>query len=261
VTAHLTSLVVVSVSLALSSASPVPQTTGGSPPATQGTAAPRPGSLALTAVAEKGDVVSGAAVAVHGAVDRAGTTGVDGAITLTNLPAGTYRARITREGFITLEKEVAIRAGARTTSEAVLTAAPPPPPPPPPPTPAEPKPTPAPANSALKAGTPQVQSLSDLAEQMLKDPQATERVIGCSGATTTRLILVREPLSLHRHVDVDETIYVLAGEGSLTIGTRDQTVGPGWVGLVPRGTAHSVTKRGRNPAVVMLSVQSGEPCK
>jgi mannose-6-phosphate isomerase-like protein (cupin superfamily) len=106
-----------------------------------------------------------------------------------------------------------------------------------------------------------VLSLSDLAEQMLKDPQAAEREIGCSGATTSRLILVREPLSLHRHVDVDETIYVLAGEGNLTIGNRDQSIGPGWVGIVPRGTSHSVVKRGRNPAVVMLSVQSGEPCK
>lgn len=257
-TAHLTSLVVVSVSLALSAASPLPQTAAGSPPATQGTAAPRPGSLALTVVSEKGEPVAGAVVAAHGPVDRAGTA-IDNAITLLTMPAGTYRVRITHDGFMTLEKEVAIRAGARTTSEAVLTAAPPPPPPPPAPAPVEPKPVPA--NSTLKAGTPQVQSLSDLAEQMLKDPQATERVIGCSGATTTRLILVREPLSLHRHVDVDETIYVLAGEGSLTIGTRDQTVGPGWVGLIPRGTSHAVIKRGRNPAVVMLSVQSGEACK
>ena len=257
-TAQLTSLAVVSISLALTTASPVPQGAAGSPPATQGAAASRPGSLVLTAVGEKGDALQGAAIAVHGAtVDRAGTTGVDGAVTLTNLPAGTYRARITRDGFFTLEKEVAIRAGARTTAEAVLSAAPPPPPPPPAPTPVQPTPTP----STLKAGQPQVVLLTELADQLLKDPKATEREIGCSGATSSRLILVREPLSLHRHVDVDETLYVMAGEGSLTLGSRDQTIGPGSVVVVPRGTSHQIVKRGRGPAVALLSVQSGEACK
>src|SRR5262245_51006196 len=122
---------------------------GVTPAADQAGAAAKPGSLVLTVAGENGAPLSGATVKVTGAaVDRAGMSGADGGVTLLNLPAGTYRARITRDGYVTLEKEVTIRAGARLAAEAVVTAAPPAPPPPPPPqAPSAPAPT-----STLKPG-------------------------------------------------------------------------------------------------------------
>jgi mannose-6-phosphate isomerase-like protein (cupin superfamily) len=232
---------------------------GAARPAAQ---AAKPGTLTLTIRSEQGLVLSGAVVAVHGLVDRRGTSGADGVVMLQNLPAGTYRARITRDGYITLDKDVAIRAGSRTTGEGVLAPAPTPSAPPPAPTP-----TPLPVDkrsttpaSTVKPGMARVMSLPDLVEQMLKQPQPiVEHEIGCSVATVARLILARESVAMHRHSDADEVLYMVAGEATLTMTEKDQNVTAGWFGLVPRGTSHSLIRRGRNPMVV-LSVQSGEPC-
>jgi mannose-6-phosphate isomerase-like protein (cupin superfamily) len=45
----------------------------------------------------------------------------------------------------------------------------------------------------------------------------------------------------------------------LNIGGKEQVITSGWFGLVPRGTPHSVTRRGRNPAI-LLSIAGGQPC-
>jgi mannose-6-phosphate isomerase-like protein (cupin superfamily) len=256
VTAKLTSVVVFAVVTSVLSAAS--QDAAPPKPAAQTTAV-RPGSLALTITSEKGETLSGAAVAVHGTVDRIGASGMDGVVTLLNMPAGTYRCRITRDGFFTLEKEITIKAGARTATEGVLTAAPPPPPPPPQPTPApvEPKPVPA----AGPVGTPRVLSLAELGDQMLRDSKPiVERELGCSGVSLSRLILARENIAQHSHAEADEMLYLMAGEATLTVAEKDQNINAGWFGLVPRGSAHTLVRRGRNPMVV-LSIQTGQPCK
>jgi quercetin dioxygenase-like cupin family protein len=235
------------------------------PPDDAQAAAARPGSLALTVVGESGSVVSGAAVTVHGAVDRKTVTGADGVATVTNLPAGTYRCRVMRDGFITLEKEIVVRAGARAAAEAVVSAAAPSAAPPPPPPAEKPKPTPPPPQTVMgPVGQPRTASLTDLAEAMLrekdrlKDP-IVERDLGCSVAAASKLILVRETLESHAHADADEIVYILAGDATLRISDKDQALAAGWYALVPRGTAHSISRRGRN-APIVLSVQSGHPC-
>jgi quercetin dioxygenase-like cupin family protein len=44
---------------------------------------------------------------------------------------------------------------------------------------------------------------------------------------------------LHRHPDVDETLYVVEGEILVQIGDTERAVGVGGVTLAPRGTAHA----------------------
>lgn len=267
---RITSIVLVSMAVALSAApqqqtppptqTPPPQTTPTAPrPATQTTSA-RPGSLLLTVFAESGSPLAGAVLSVRGGVDRGGTTSASGQVTILNLPAGTYRVRIVRDGFITLEKELVIRAGTRLTAEAVLSVAPAPPaPPPPPPSAPEPKP----ATAVLPAGPPgaaKVLSIPDLFQQMSRDAQPiVEREIGCSGNSSSRVILARQPITMHSHADADEMFYIVAGEGVMRVGDREENVGAGWFSLVPRGTIHSLTPRGRN-APFILSVRSGPPC-
>ena len=219
----------------------------------------KPGSLALTVVTESGATLQGAAVSVRGAVDRQALAGADGVATLLNIPPGTYRARISREGYVTFEKEVTIRAGARATSEAALTAAPAAPPPPPPAPKETPKPTPS-AEPRGPVGAAKVLSLTDLAERMLSEQgPLVEREIGCSVATASQLVLIRETLTSHTHADADEMLYVLAGDATLKIADKDTQVSAGWFGIVPRGSAHAITKRGRN-APIVLAIRSGQPC-
>jgi quercetin dioxygenase-like cupin family protein len=239
-------------------ASPKPAATA---PVTQGTGAARPGALVLTVVNEKGEPLRDAMVTARGAVDRSGPTLTDGTITLQNMPVGTYRARISREGFITLEKEVSIRSAARTNAEAVLSAAPPPPAPPP-----TPSPTPTPeVMLTAAAGAPGVAktvNIAEMADQILNSKDTTplvSRQLGCSGVIETSLVVARDNVASHRHADVDEMVYLVAGDATLTIAEQNQTITAGWFGLVPRGQSHSLTRRGRNPMVFLL-VHSGKPC-
>jgi mannose-6-phosphate isomerase-like protein (cupin superfamily) len=237
---------------------PAAQTPPTQTPAAQTSTAARPGALILTIQSERGEPLAGASVAVHGPVDRAGTSGPDGTLTLQNMPVGAYRCRITRDGFITLEKEVAVKTAARTNAEASLSVAPPPPPPP------SPSPTPTPENRPMTPagvpGSPKVLSIPDLAEQMLKDSAPTvDRQLGCSGVTETTLVVARENVAAHQHADMDELLYLVAGEATLTIDGKDQNIMAGWYGLVPRGMSHALTRKGRNP-IVFLLVHSGKPC-
>lgn len=219
----------------------------------------KPGSVAVTVVTESGATLQGAAVSLRGAVDRQSITGADGVATLVNVPPGTYRARISQDGYVTFEKEVTVRAGARASTEAALTAAPAPPPPPPAPK-ETPKPTPMPSDARGPVGSPKVLSLIDLTDQMLRDQSPlVEREIGCSVATASKLILIRDTLASHTHADADEMLYVVAGDATLKIGDKDTQVSAGWFGIVPRGSAHTITKRGRN-APFVLSIRSGQPC-
>ena len=236
-----------------------PQTTPApSRPPAQSAAANRPGSVVLTITNEKGDLLSDATVTVRGSIDRGGTSGSDGTVALQNLPPGTYRARITREGYYTLDKEVTIKAGARATSEAMLAAAPPPPPPPAatPPPPVETKP----AAPAGKPGVATTTSVVDLIQQMLKDPQpVVDHDLGCAYGSASKLIVAKANIALHQHSDVDEFLYVVYGDGTLTVGDKTVPLTAGTFALAPRTVAHSVAKKG-SKEIVLLIVQSGKPC-
>jgi mannose-6-phosphate isomerase-like protein (cupin superfamily) len=105
-----------------------------------------------------------------------------------------------------------------------------------------------------------VLSLLDLTEKSLsgRDPLKTVAV-GCSGLSRSQLLVVRDAARPAPRPDVDEALYLIAGEATLTLGGRDQAITPGWFTLVPRGTSYSIVKKGRNPAV-LLSVVAGVPC-
>lgn len=215
--------------------------------------------LEVRVVDSMGAPIEGAHVKAEGPLGRAGDTDRNGTVTFRNLTAATYRFRIERNGFTALEKEVTVRAGTMGSVEAALTAAPATKPlPAPAPTP--PPPAPSPSAPVLAPGEPRIVSVPDLAEAQLAGREPVkESPIGCSGATAARLIVARESLASHTHADADEMLYVVAGEAALKLGDKEQSVTSGWFSVVPRGTSHSVTRRGRNP-VILLSILSGQPC-
>jgi mannose-6-phosphate isomerase-like protein (cupin superfamily) len=96
-------------------------------------------------------------------------------------------------------------------------------------------------------------------EKALRDTPTVERDLGCSGGSVSRLIMTRENVAMHTHADADEMVYVVAGEATLTVADKDQGVQAGWFSVVPRGMSHSLTRRGRNPLLI-LSVRSGPAC-
>jgi mannose-6-phosphate isomerase-like protein (cupin superfamily) len=78
-------------------------------------------------------------------------------------------------------------------------------------------------------------------------------------AATTRLLQLKEPLAQHVHANLDEVLYVVAGEGGIKMTGESVAGGPGSMLTIPRGTQHAIERRGRNP-LIMLSVLAGAPC-
>jgi mannose-6-phosphate isomerase-like protein (cupin superfamily) len=191
---------------------------------------------------------------------RDGTTSASGNVTFRTVVPGTYRLRAEGTNFITLEKEVTVRAGASATAEMTLSAAPPPPPPPPPPPAAAPPPPPPVSAPVGAIGKPRLLSMTDLAEKSLGGRDPVKMVpVGCTGLTNARLIVLRDSMMPTTYEDADEHLYLLAGEATLTLDDKQQTITAGWFTQVPRNTKFGVTRKGRNP-VVLVSLLVGRPC-
>lgn len=59
---------------------------------------------------------------------------------------------------------------------------------------------------------------------------------------------------LHLHPAFDELFHVLEGELCLRVGDRTETVGPGGIAFVPRGTPHTFANRSDRPAHSLVTV-------
>lgn len=247
---------------------------GGSTPAAPAAQAPprRPAPATSTTTStlrvlvtdHTGTPAQGVTVRAEGPVSREGETDASGQVQFRGVGNGTYRIRASGERFITLEKEVAVRAGAGTSpvefALSTASAAPPPPSPAQQAPAPEPSPAPAPAGQAAKAGDSRVVSIADLAERSLNGREPIKLVpVGCSGLDNTQMIVLRETLTSPANPEVDQMLYVVAGEATLSLAGHDQTVTSGWFALVPRGMPHTLTRRGRNP-VIVLSIVGGQSC-
>jgi hypothetical protein len=247
-----------------------PQTPAAPPatttPATTPPAAPRPRPAGASTTAAllfitdgSGRMVEGVTVHVMGPVDREVQSPASGPTRIDGLRAGTYRVRFTHEKFITFEKEIVWRAGTAAPELSItLNAAPAPPPPPP-------APAPAPVVSATPKlpppGPPKTVSLPDYIEKNFitnREPQK-ESLVGCSGVGQAMLWQIRDPWNGRQHESADGMLYVVGGDGGLKLGDREFTVTAGAFIVVPRGTSYSLSRKGRNPLIV-LAVLAGAPC-
>jgi mannose-6-phosphate isomerase-like protein (cupin superfamily) len=190
-------------------------------------------------------------VRASGPVERELATDENGFVTFRTMSPGTYRIRFEHDDFVTLEREVAHAARPSKVSVA-LNAAPAKPDPP-----AEPPPPAAPA--LPPAGPPTFVSIPEFFEKnYVGSAPSLVSQVGCVPAATAQLLQLREPLNDHAHPDADEVIYVVAGEGTHRINGRDVPLDAGLFATVPRGSSHSITRRGRNPIIVLSIVT--EPC-
>ncbi len=197
-------------------------------------------------------------VKASGPVDREAPTDSSGLVNFANMSPGTYRLRFEHEGFITFEKEVSLTSGKPLRASASLSAAPPPPPPP------KPEPAPAQPNTQpVSAGNYQpnvLNFLSWLDSSFIGRAPSKRLASGCTASATTTMIQTNEPIAERTHADADETIYVVAGEGTLRMGGKEHSLSAGSLVTAPRGTTHSITRRGSRP-LMFVSTVSGPPCQ
>ena len=221
--------------------------------------APATMSLEFRVTNRTGSPVIGARLMGEGPSSRDGVSDAVGSVTFRTLTPGTYRVRAEATGFISLEKEVTVHAGMTGPVEFALSRAPEikveaaePPPQPPPSVVTLP---------SIEPGEPRIVSLLDVAENSLNGKEPVRTVpIGCSGLSRAQLLVVRDTLPLASRPDADDMLYVIAGEATITLAGKSQTISSGWFSVVPRGAARSITRRGKNP-VILLSMIGGPPCR
>lgn len=237
-------------------AQPAPQA-----PRPRATAPAQPAStpVNITVTDSVGAVLEGVTVSLIGNIDRQGQTSPEGRLRLLTVPAGTHRVRFAREGFHTFERELVWRAGQPApTMTVTLNAAPPPPAPPPPPPPPEPV---KPELTLPPPSTPKTMSLPDYIERNFISNREgqKESLIGCSGVGQSVVWQVRQPWLDRSHPSADAMLYVIGGEGTLSLDNRDSPLSAGTFAVVPRGIEYGFTPRGRNPLIV-LGFLAGAPC-
>ena len=253
-----TSVAVVFIITPLLAQAPAPATPPAAPTPARAPA-PRPRATPPTQVivrTNSGNAVEGVRVTVSGGTGQQAQTDAKGMSAVT-LPAGSYRFRFEHEGFITLERDVTVRAGQPTEVAVALDMAFTPPPPPPAPEPPPPPPAPKP----VAGGPPTSMSIPQFLEKNYigRDP-LKESVVGCTATATTRILQLRDSLASHTHDDLDETLYVVAGEGAIRVKDEMMMISPGSLTVIPRGQPHSTERSGRNP-LILLSTLTGAPCQ
>jgi mannose-6-phosphate isomerase-like protein (cupin superfamily) len=225
-------------------------------------AAPATAAVIVTVTDGKGVPLEGVTVRVTGAVDREGETTNDGMLRLQGLRPGTYRFRFIRPGSVTLERDVVVPPGQRTMDQNVTlsaadrTVAPTPPAPTPTETakPVKPQPLPPPGKAVSV-------SLPAYIEQNFITGTQPQKVsnVACSGVVESVLWQIRDPWQNRQHPNTDAMLYVVGGEGTARMNNRDVPLAAGTFVSVPRGTTYGLTRRGRNPLIILATL-GGEGC-
>lgn len=79
--------------------------------------------------------------------------------------------------------------------------------------------------------------------------------IGADSLSSSFCIVIKDHVKLHKHEFHSEQITVLEGEGEMQLGTKTYFIKKGDVIFVPKGTGHSVVKKGKK-ALKVISVQA-----
>ena len=255
--------VVLAASIVVAQQAPPSQGSQPAPAAQATPAAPRParpavpadvrGPMSIVVTDASGAPQGGVHVSASGPVTRGGSTVGDGTLKFQGVRSGTYRLRFEADGFITLERDVTVKAGAQPPIDVALDRAPAKPPEPPP------APRPAANAGALPPADPNatvdvVSVVQWLAKNRLErgEPRRESEVLrsALAGASVLQL---RDIAGDRGHADADEVLYVINGTASLTSKGRQQTIDTGTVLIVPRGVKYTLENRGKEP-IWILSV-------
>lgn len=211
-------------------------------------------TFAVLVTDASGAPVTDVRVGLTGAAERNGRTEA-GRVVFEGLPAGAYRFRFDKDGYLSLEHELTARGGAPVDVKVTLSAAPPPPAPVVPATVAPPPPKP---ERHVDAQTLALDLPTYITNNYVGRSSGKATGLSCTTGGAANLLQINDPVKEHTHADSDEFLYVIAGEGNGRIGGAAQPMAPGMFLVVPRGVAHTITAT-KKP-LVLLSVLAGDKC-
>ena len=211
-------------------------------------------SFAVSVQDSTGSPIPQVNVTLTGPVSRTART-EGGRIAFESLPAGAYKFRFDKEGFVPLERELTARGATPIDVKVTLTPMPPPPAPSPAPVP-EPTPT---AGRIVNAKPVAIDMPAFIEHYYVGRAAGKTTPITCATGGDANLVQLNEGAAEHTHADADEFLYVIAGQGAVRMGEKSEALGPGVFMMVPRGMAHAITIGSKKP-LVMLTMKAGEKC-
>jgi mannose-6-phosphate isomerase-like protein (cupin superfamily) len=209
-------------------------------------------TFAVMVTGPDGAGLSGVRVtAVSGKTERSSTT-EGGRTVFENVPNGTYHFTFERDGYDTVQQDVTGKRGGIVEVKAAMAATPKPEPPP--------QPSPAAEGAPEPAVKPVVLDMPAFIEKNYVGKAAgTKTAMACAPGGSATLVQINDPIAEHTHGDADEFIYVIAGQGDVLFGSRDEPLGAGVFVMVPRGTPHSF-RLGKKKPLVFVSTLAGDQC-
>ena len=217
--------------------------------------------MVITVTDPSGATVPDVHVEVLGVADRSGDTDTSGSLRFANIKAGSYRVRFSGDGYITYEREVAVRTGQTTDVDVTLN-----------PAPentesAAPEAEPVNAQPSAQAptvgppGEPKTQSILTLLEkELIRREPRKETPLGCSGNARSTMIQINEQQPERLYDTSESMYYVIGGEGTMRLNGRETAVVTSDFIQVPRGMSHAFVRKGKRP-LILLAFLSGEPCQ
>jgi mannose-6-phosphate isomerase-like protein (cupin superfamily) len=107
------------------------------------------------------------------------------------------------------------------------------------------------ACAAPPEGTARIEvDLPDQALHLNGSPNAGALIHGDDDVSVT-LLRIQGPVEMHRHLESEELVYLISGEGVLQLANSKRALRSGDFVVVPRNTPHSFTPTGPEPAVVL----------
>ena len=104
----------------------------------------------------------------------------------------------------------------------------------------------------------------DVQEQVKKgapQPGFTYQQMVTTPDYTVGVAAVKEEVKLHQHPDSDHNVYVVSGQGTITVGSTQVSVKPGMLLYIPKGVPHGVKAAGGELTLVDFSQPPFDPNK
>jgi mannose-6-phosphate isomerase-like protein (cupin superfamily) len=81
-------------------------------------------------------------------------------------------------------------------------------------------------------------------------PEQASANLHSDDTMTVNLLRITAPVAMHRHLESEELVYVISGEGVLHLKGSDRPMTAGDMAVVPRNTPHGFDPTSTRPAVV-----------
>ena len=104
----------------------------------------------------------------------------------------------------------------------------------------------------------------DVQEQVKKGDQRpgfTLQELVKTPTYTVGVVAVQDEIKMHRHADGDHNVYIVSGQGTVTLGDKQMPVKPGMLIHIPKDLPHAIKAQGGEVTLIDFAQPPFDPNK